>query len=62
VVGEILGTLVGINFGATFRSVGRPEGGVGVATVIAVCVVVMTCPPLVVVTIWTTVVVVGDVE
>jgi hypothetical protein len=44
------GTLVGMNFAATFASfVGSPEGGVGTATVTAVRVVVTVCEPDVVV-------------
>ena len=63
VVAETLGTLVGMNLGATLLSVkGRPDGGDGVASVTAVCVVVTVCPPVVVVIIWMTVVVTGEVE
>jgi hypothetical protein len=63
VVAEILGTLVGINFGATFLSVaGMPEGGDGVARVTAVDVVVIVCPPAVVVIMDMMVEVTGAVE
>ena len=58
-----LGTLVGINFAATsVLPAGSPEGGVGVAMVTAVLVVVTVCVPDVVVIACTRVVVTGAVE